>query len=72
MSLSVHSPHIVGLYRWDIFGAVIGTECGTLESGSAMVFLRDGERKICTPYMDTTGYGNLRFYFSMGEYKFLM
>ncbi|RLW02011.1 hypothetical protein DV515_00007528 [Chloebia gouldiae] len=51
---------------WDIFGAVIGTECGTLESGSAMVFLRDGERKICTPYMDTTGYGNLRFYFSMG------
>ncbi|NXS29928.1 RELN protein, partial [Pomatostomus ruficeps] len=51
---------------WDIFGAVIGTECGTLESGSAMIFLRDGERKICTPYMDTTGYGNLRFYFSMG------
>lgn len=66
------SPPIAGLCRWDIFGAVIGTECGTLESGSAMVFLRDGERKICTPYMDTTGYGNLRFYFSMGEYKLLM
>nr|XP_034983283.1 reelin isoform X2 [Zootoca vivipara] len=51
---------------WDISGAVIGTECGTLESGSSAVFLRDGERKLCTPYMDTTGYGNLRFYFSMG------
>uniref|UniRef100_A0A670J7V7 Reelin n=1 Tax=Podarcis muralis TaxID=64176 RepID=A0A670J7V7_PODMU len=52
---------------WDISGAVIGTECGTLESGSSAVFLRDGERKLCTPYMDTTGYGNLRFYFSMGD-----
>uniref|UniRef100_K7F7A9 Reelin n=1 Tax=Pelodiscus sinensis TaxID=13735 RepID=K7F7A9_PELSI len=51
---------------WDISGAVIGTECGSLESGSSIVFLRDGERKLCTPYMDTTGYGNLRFYFSMG------
>ncbi|KAJ6666292.1 hypothetical protein lerEdw1_000564 [Lerista edwardsae] len=51
---------------WDMAGAVIGTECGTLESGSSVVFLRDGERKLCTPYMDTTGYGNLRFYFSMG------
>ncbi|ELW72090.1 Reelin [Tupaia chinensis] len=51
---------------WDIFGAVIGTECGTIESGLSMVFLKDGERKLCTPYMDTTGYGNLRFYFVMG------
>uniref|UniRef100_A0A8C3X6X5 Reelin n=1 Tax=Catagonus wagneri TaxID=51154 RepID=A0A8C3X6X5_9CETA len=51
---------------WDILGAVIGTECGTIESGLSMVFLKDGERKICTPYMDVTGYGNLRFYFVMG------
>uniref|UniRef100_A0A8C6XTW2 Reelin n=1 Tax=Naja naja TaxID=35670 RepID=A0A8C6XTW2_NAJNA len=51
---------------WDISGAIIGTECGTLESGSSAVFLREGERKLCTPYMDMTGYGNLRFYFSMG------
>jgi len=51
---------------WDILGAVIGTECGTVESGLSMVFLKDGERKLCTPYMDTTGYGNLRFYFVMG------
>lgn len=49
-------------------GAVIGTECGTIESGLSLVFLKDGERKLCTPYMDTTGYGNLRFYFVMGKY----
>lgn len=54
--------------RWDILGAVIGTECGTIESGLSLVFLKDGERKVCTPYMDTTGYGNLRFYFVMGRY----
>ncbi|KAH0616483.1 hypothetical protein JD844_027608 [Phrynosoma platyrhinos] len=53
--------------KWDIVGAIVGPECGTLESGSSVVFLRDGERKLCTPYMDTTGYGNLRFYFSMGD-----
>ncbi|KAM4036706.1 reelin isoform 2-T2 [Anomaloglossus baeobatrachus] len=51
---------------WEISGAAIGTECGTIESGSSLVFMKDGERKLCTPYMDTTGYGNLRFYFNMG------
>lgn len=60
---------LVDVVRWDVSGAVISTECGTLESGSSVVFLRDGERRLCTPYMDTTGYGNLRFYFSMGEYR---
>lgn len=57
------------LFRWDILGAVVGTECGTIESGLSLVFLKDGERKLCTPYMDTTGYGNLRFYFVMGRYR---
>ncbi|KAJ8391092.1 hypothetical protein AAFF_G00097130 [Aldrovandia affinis] len=51
---------------WDIEGAVYGTQCGEVESGSALVFLRDGERKVCTPYLDTTSYGNLRFHFTMG------
>ncbi|KAE8616335.1 hypothetical protein XENTR_v10008776 [Xenopus tropicalis] len=51
---------------WEIVGAVIGTECGTIESGASLVFLKDGERRVCTPYMDTTGYGNLRFHFVMG------
>lgn len=59
------------LCRWDILGAVIGAECGTIESGLSLVFLKDGERKLCTPYMDTTGYGNLRFYFVMGRYRLL-
>ncbi|XP_061108680.1 reelin [Conger conger] len=51
---------------WDMEGAVYGTQCGEVESGLALVFLRDGERKVCTPYLDTTTYGNLRFHFSMG------
>ncbi|XP_057204020.1 reelin isoform X1 [Triplophysa rosa] len=51
---------------WDIRGAVYGTQCGEIESGSALVFLRDGQRKVCTPYLNTTFYGNLRFHFTMG------
>ncbi|KAI4895212.1 hypothetical protein NFI96_018500 [Prochilodus magdalenae] len=51
---------------WDIEGAVYGTQCGEIESGSALVFLGDGKRKMCTPYLDTTSYGNLRFHFTMG------
>lgn len=53
-------------------GAVVGTECGTIESGLSLVFLKDGERKLCTPYMDTTSYGNLRFYFVMGRYSLFL
>lgn len=52
---------------WDIEGAVYGTHCGEMESGMALVFERDGERKMCTPYLDTTSFGNLRFYFTMGK-----
>uniref|UniRef100_A0A8B9J9J5 Reelin n=1 Tax=Astyanax mexicanus TaxID=7994 RepID=A0A8B9J9J5_ASTMX len=51
---------------WEIKGAVYGTQCGEIESGSALVFVGDGERKVCTPYLDTTFYGNLRFHFTMG------
>ncbi|KAF3855008.1 hypothetical protein F7725_023063 [Dissostichus mawsoni] len=52
--------------NWDIEGAVYGTECGEIESGSALVFEKEGRRRVCTPYLDTTSYGNLRFYFTMG------
>uniref|UniRef100_A0A3Q3J4K3 Reelin n=1 Tax=Monopterus albus TaxID=43700 RepID=A0A3Q3J4K3_MONAL len=52
--------------NWDIEGAVYGTHCGEIESGSALVFDREGRRRMCTPYIDTTSYGNLRFYFTMG------
>ena len=51
---------------WDIEGATFGTQCGEIESGSALVFEKDGRRRVCTPYLDTTSYGNLRFYFTMG------
>ncbi|XP_077424138.1 reelin isoform X2 [Vanacampus margaritifer] len=52
--------------NWDIQGAVYGTQCGEIESGLALVFEMDGRRRVCTPYIDTTSYGNLRFHFSMG------
>ncbi|XP_062860161.1 reelin [Trichomycterus rosablanca] len=51
---------------WEIEGAVYGTQCGEIKSGSALVFLENGKRKVCTPYLDTTSYGNLRFHFAMG------
>uniref|UniRef100_A0A8C9VAA0 Reelin n=1 Tax=Scleropages formosus TaxID=113540 RepID=A0A8C9VAA0_SCLFO len=51
---------------WEIEGAVYGTQCGEVESGFSLVFLRDGQRKACTPYLDATSYGNLRFHFAMG------
>ncbi|KAK3548867.1 hypothetical protein QTP70_021274 [Hemibagrus guttatus] len=56
----------VRIFGWNIEGAVYGTHCGEIESGSALVFLGFGKRKVCTPYLDTTLYGNLRFHFSMG------
>lgn len=45
---------------------MIGNQCGEIESGSALVFEKEGRRRVCTPYIDTTSYGNLRFYFTMG------
>lgn len=54
------------LLSWDLEGAVFGTQCGEIESGSALVFEKEGRRRVCTPYLDTTSYGNLRFYFTMG------
>lgn len=54
------------LLSWDIEGAVYGIKCGEIESGAALVFEKEGRRRVCTPYLDTTSYGNLRFYFTMG------
>ncbi|XP_058607158.1 reelin isoform X3 [Onychostoma macrolepis] len=54
------------LSGWEVDGAVYGVQCGEVESGSALVFLKDGQRKVCTPYLNTTAYGNLRFHFTMG------
>uniref|UniRef100_A0A3B3X817 Reelin n=1 Tax=Poecilia mexicana TaxID=48701 RepID=A0A3B3X817_9TELE len=52
--------------NWDIEGAMYGTKCGEIESGAALVFEKEGRRRVCTPYLDTTSYGNLRFHFTMG------
>lgn len=52
--------------NWDIDGAVYSTDCGEVESGLALVFELEGRRRVCTPYIDTTSYGNLRFHFTMG------
>lgn len=57
----------VCVFSWDIEGAVYGTQCGEIESGMALVFERGGERKMCTPYLDTTSFGNIRFHFTMGK-----
>uniref|UniRef100_A0A671L3B4 Reelin n=1 Tax=Sinocyclocheilus anshuiensis TaxID=1608454 RepID=A0A671L3B4_9TELE len=54
------------LSGWEVDGAVNGVQCGEVESESALVFLKDGQRKVCTPYLNTTAYGNLRFHFTMG------
>ncbi|XP_039625794.1 reelin isoform X1 [Polypterus senegalus] len=52
---------------WQIQGAVYGADCGTVASGLSLVFLQDGERRVCTPFLDTTAVGNLRLYFTMGS-----
>uniref|UniRef100_A0A671T1G1 Reelin n=1 Tax=Sinocyclocheilus anshuiensis TaxID=1608454 RepID=A0A671T1G1_9TELE len=54
------------LSGWEVDGVVNGVQCGEVESESALVFLKDGQRKVCTPYINTTAYGNLRFHFTMG------
>lgn len=53
-------------HSWDIEGAAYGIKCGEIESGAALVFEKEGRRRVCTPYIDTTTYGNLRFHFTMG------
>ncbi|XP_048861285.1 reelin-like [Brienomyrus brachyistius] len=51
---------------WEIEGAVFGMQCGEVESGLSLVFLGEGRRRACTPYLDATSYGNLRLHFTMG------
>ncbi|XP_021361182.1 reelin-like [Mizuhopecten yessoensis] len=52
---------------WDIQGGLPDVNCGIIHEGNSLVFSSNGDRKACTPYMDTRGVGNLRFYFSMGS-----
>ncbi|XP_060065663.1 reelin-like [Ylistrum balloti] len=52
---------------WNIQGGLPDVNCGILHEGNSLVFSSNGGRKACTPYLDTRGVGNLRFYFSMGS-----
>lgn len=54
--------------RWEIEGAVFGMQCGEVESAMSLVFLGEGQRRACTPYLDATSYGNLRLHFTMGKW----
>lgn len=52
---------------WSIQGGLPDVNCGIIHEGNSLVFSSNGRRKACTPYLDTRGVGNLRFYFSMGS-----
>ncbi|XP_022095907.1 reelin-like [Acanthaster planci] len=51
---------------WNVTGGHVSQMCGTVHSGSSLVFSGDGERLACTQYINATEAGNLRFYFAMG------
>ncbi|KAK3103287.1 hypothetical protein FSP39_018199 [Pinctada imbricata] len=52
---------------WQITGGRVDVVCGILYQANSMIFDGAGERKACTPYMDTRTAGNLRFYFGFGS-----
>lgn len=71
-TLMMHVTHSNDLlfsyfHSWDIAGSELGNACGLLHSQNSMVFAGANDRYICTPFVDATNVGNLRFYFSMGE-----
>ena len=53
--------------RWQISGGRVDVVCGILYRANSMIFDGAGERKACTPFMDTRTAGNLRFYFGFGK-----
>ncbi|KAL5013759.1 hypothetical protein ScPMuIL_008029 [Solemya velum] len=48
---------------WEMTGGRVDETCGVIEGGKAMVFDERGKRVICTPFINTSDAGNLRFYF---------
>ncbi|XP_050414411.2 reelin isoform X2 [Patella vulgata] len=52
---------------WEIRGGHVDVTCGEIGTGNSMVFDADGKRLACSPYMDTTEAGNLRFYLGIGS-----
>ncbi|XP_038061332.1 reelin-like [Patiria miniata] len=52
--------------NWNITGGHVGQMCGTVHSGSSLVFSGDGDRLACSQYINATEAGNMRFHFTMG------
>ena len=54
------------VHRWTVTGGELLTECGTLDSGSALVFRHAGVRELTTPDMDITVANEVQFYLMIG------
>ena len=54
-------------YRWSAKSGQISTVCGTVDSGSALVFNSAGLRELTTPDIDTTVAAEVQFYLMIGK-----
>ncbi|XP_033646479.1 reelin-like isoform X1 [Asterias rubens] len=52
--------------NWNISGGHLSEMCGVVHSGVSLVFSGEEYRSVCTPYIDATNAGNMRFYFTLG------
>ncbi|XP_071486224.1 reelin-like [Diadema antillarum] len=54
------------LHEWDIQGGEVSTMCDVVFSNNSLVMNGLEERLVCTPFLNITSVGNLRFYYIMG------
>ncbi|XP_041459310.1 reelin-like [Lytechinus variegatus] len=54
------------LNEWEVSGAEIGQMCDIVHTNNSLVMNGLDERQVCTPYLNTSNMGNLRFYYIMG------
>ncbi|CAG2189102.1 RELN [Mytilus edulis] len=52
---------------WEVHGGRVDVTCGEIYKANSLVFDSSGDRKACTPYMDTRSAGNIRFYLGLGS-----
>ncbi|XP_076339324.1 reelin-like [Tachypleus tridentatus] len=53
--------------KWELINSEVSQHCGVIHHKKALVFYgTKGHAKACTPYLDTSLVGNLRFYFFHG------
>ena len=64
--LSVQTDVVIVCYSWNISGGHLSEMCGVVHSGVSLVFSGEEYRSVCTPYIDATNAGNMRFYFTLG------